>query len=644
MRPAQKKPLHVAAAVAAILAVLEIGFLHLLAPLENRVLDFFVKTQAVELAPDPDIVIVDIDEPSLWDMRDVAGRWPWSRSVHGELVKGLAAQRPKAIVFDIFFTEQDKFRPEDDRAFNEELQGIDNVYLAMVRQPEADDPKGEPLAEVAPLLGISKTERASPDATIALLIPSPEVVDRVHWQRLGLINFLPDKDGVGRRYYLRLDAYGWEIPSLPARVAQHLGYGVPDGESMILAWRGGVRAFERVPYRDLYQDFGRKARKRPADEFRDKIVIIGATAAALHDLRVTPIDSLHPGVEILATAIDNLKNRRWMTRAPDAAPIVLALALVGLLFLAFRRRWNAARLAGSLAVVSAALLWASYGAVGRGSLVPVFEPLVFAWAFFFAASLTEYLREKRTREQAVRLFGRFLNPQVVSQLVDTGATPESLSGQEKQVTVLFSDIRGFTAHSETHAPGEIVALLNRYFSRQVEVVFRHGGTLDKFIGDCIMAFWGAPVERPDHARAAVAAALEMTEVLQAFKRELTAQGSDIAEAFDVGIGLHSGPAVVGFIGAEQKLDYTAIGDTVNLASRIEGLTKGVARVLVSRDTVEACGSAFDFAPRGSYKVKGRTQEVALFEPMPKAEERAGRGAAPGASRASVLIEGEGTRP
>jgi len=617
VRPAQKKPLHIAAALVAVLAVLEIGYLHVLAPLENRLLDFFVRAQAATLAPDPDIVIVDIDEKSLAEMQETAGSWPWPRSVHGELVAGLAAQQPKAMVFDILFAEPDKFRPEHDRVFNDALGGVTNVYLAMSRLPHEADPKGEPLAKVAPLLGISKTARAIPDATIALLVPSPEVVDPAHWRRLGLIDFLEDPDGVGRRYYLRYDAYGWEIPSLPARVAQDLGYEVPDGESIVLAWRGGVGAFEHVSYSDLHQDFGRKERKRPADEFRDKIVIVGTAATGMYDRRVTPIASLYPGVEVIATALDNLKNRRWMTRAPNAVPIVLALALIGLLFLAFRRRWNAARLAGSLAVVSVVLLWASYGAVGRGSLVPVFEPLAFAWAFFFAASLIAYLREKRTREQAVTLFSRFLNPQVVSQLVDEGATPESLSGQEKEVTVLFSDIRGFTAHSETHPPGEIVALLNRYFSRQVEVIFRHGGTLDKFIGDCIMAFWGAPVERPDHARAAVAAALEMTQVLEAFKRELAAQGSDIAEAFDVGIGLHSGRAVVGFIGAEQKLDYTAIGDTVNLASRIEGLTKGVSRVLVSRDTVEACGSAFDFAPRGSYKVKGRTQEVELFEPAPK---------------------------
>jgi adenylate cyclase len=620
MRSAWKTPLHVAAAVVAALAVLELwllpalGLFPVLAPLENRLLDLFVRTQAAKLAPDPDIVIVDIDEKSLAAMQERAGSWPWPRSVHGELVAGIAAQQPKAIVFDILFAEPDKFRPEHDRVFNDALEGLPNVYFPMSRLAPADDPKGVPLAQIAAPLGIRKTARADPDARVMLLVPG--AIDPTHW-RLGLIDFLEDPDGVGRRYFLRRDAYGWEIPSLPARVAQDFGYEVPEGESMTLAWRGDVGAFRHVPYSDVYFDLGRKARQRPRDEFRDKIVIVGTAASGMHDLRVTPIASLYPGVEVIATALDNLKNRRWMTRAPEAVPTVLALVLVGLLFLAFRRRWNAARLAGSLAMVSAALAWASYGAVGRGSLVPVLEPLLFAWAFFFAASLSEYLRERRAREQAVRLFSRFLNPQVVTELVDKGATPESLSGQEKEVTVLFSDIRGFTAHSETHTPGEIVALLNRYFSRQVEVVFRHGGTLDKFIGDCIMAFWGAPVERPDHARAAVAAALEMTAVVEAFRRELAAQGSDMAETFDAGIGLHSGRAVVGFIGAEQKLDYTAIGDTVNLASRIEGLTKGVARVLVSRATAVACGSAFDFAPRGSYKVKGRMQEVELFEPVAK---------------------------
>jgi adenylate cyclase len=181
------------------------------------------------------------------------------------------------------------------------------------------------------------------------------------------------------------------------------------------------------------------------------------------------------------------------------------------------------------------------------------------------------------------------------------------------LTVLFSDVRNFTTYSEQHSAAQVVDLLNRYFSMQVEVIFRHGGTLDKFIGDAIMAFWGAPAADPAHAANAIAAALEMAQKLEEFKRELGAEGA----AFDVGIGIHSGPAVVGFIGSERRQDYTAIGDTVNLSSRIEGLTKGVAHILVSAETRSLCEDMFDFIDHGFYKVKGRTQEVHLFEPRRK---------------------------
>ena len=186
--------------------------------------------------------------------------------------------------------------------------------------------------------------------------------------------------------------------------------------------------------------------------------------------------------------------------------------------------------------------------------------------------------------------------------------------ESRDITVLFSDIRGFTTLSEQRTPEEVVALLNRYFTLQVEVIFRHGGSLDKFIGDCIMAFWGAPLDQPDHARRAVAAALEMAEVLRRFKIELGEEDAD----FDVGIGLHSGPAVVGLIGSDQRREYTAIGDTVNLASRIEGLTRGVARILVSDETRKRCGEDLLFRPHGAFEVKGRVQGVELFEPVPAA--------------------------
>ena len=179
--------------------------------------------------------------------------------------------------------------------------------------------------------------------------------------------------------------------------------------------------------------------------------------------------------------------------------------------------------------------------------------------------------------------------------------------------MLFSDIRGFTTLSESRTPQQVVELLNGYFGRQVEVIFRRNGALDKFIGDAIMAIWGAPLDDPKHAENAIQCALEMADTLQAFKQDL----GDLSADFDVGIGIHSGPAVVGLIGSEQRREYTAIGDTVNLASRIEGLTKGVARILVSEDTMKLCPDAFDFVPRGLYKVKGRSQDVQLFEPKRK---------------------------
>ena len=600
--------IHLIALVVVLLIALNSMWLNIFSTLDNRLSDFVVRHVAQQLSPDADIVIVDIDEASLAAMQDTAGSWPWPRAVHGELLQGIARQQPRAIVFDILFSEPDRYRPESDRFFNEVLHDLHNVYFPML-QLEGNQAGGVPLSEIAHVIDLPHAANADPDAR-AILLP-PQAVATESW-RVGLVNFTEDADGIARRYELHRDVSGWQLESLPARVMRDLGYPIPQQPDISLHWRGGSHAFKHISYVELYADQSRQKQQRDTHELTGKIVIIGTTATGLHDIRATPISSLYPGVAILATALDNLKNQRYLRAAPAYfAPLTAVLLIVMQLPLFLQRRVDVFKIGGALLLLSLLLLGAQYFAMTQLYSVALLTPLLFGWGFYFAAALSEYLREKKSREQTVRIFNRFLDPRVVSSLVAHGETPQSLSGQAREITVLFSDIRGFTTLSEKRSPEQIVSLLNRYFSLQVEIIFRHGGTLDKFIGDAIMAFWGAPQDDPQHAAHAVAAALEMEQCLLRFKDELGEDGKD----FDVGIGIHTGKAVVGFIGSDARMDYTAIGDTVNLSSRIEGLTKGVARILVSSDTVAHCQNAFDFSPTGSYKVKGRLQEVELFIPI-----------------------------
>ena len=607
--------LAVALVFIALMAVELLG-LQLLRTTESRLSDVYMERHAPAYQADRDIVIVDVDDVSMAAMQEIAGLWAWPREIHADLLEALSEFKPRAVVFDIAFAERDFKRPRSDARLSEAIRSTPSVYLSAVQL--AGNAPQERLHHLAPAFGARAAGAA--DASTALLLPT--AVDRDAW-RLGLINSIEDKDGVLRRYRLRSEVQGWMLPSLPARIAADLGATLPPGGEFLMRWP--AQGHKRYPYGELYRllteqrpSLGAEALATLDSLFRGKVIVIGNSAAASFDHHLTPLGAGYPGVDILALAIDNLKNARTIAPVAPAWPLLFGAALIAAVAVAFTKRFNPLATGAVLAAASFAALACADYAIERNLMVPVATPLAFAWAWFLTAAIAGYLRERRTREQAVSLFRRFLNPDVVQQIVEQGETVESLSGRTRDITILFSDIRGFTTLSESRPPQAVVQLLNRYFERQVEVVFRHGGTLDKFIGDCIMAFWGAPADDPAHARHAVGAALEMQQTLLEFKRELEAEGSDVGD-FDVGIGVHTGPAVVGFIGAQRKLEYTAIGDTVNLSSRVEGLTKGVARVLVTQETADACKGAgeFEFRHHGAFAVKGRAAEVNLYEPRRK---------------------------
>jgi adenylate cyclase len=589
------------AAIFAALACIDFLALDLGHIADRRAGDVLLALHARQRPVSDRVVIVDIDQRSLEQMNDQAGSWPWPRSVHADLIEAIAAQHPRAIVFDILFNELDVYRPDEDRAFADAVARHPETWLAMTLNA---DGAGAWISRMPPAVGAIPLRRPPVDARVPLMLPLA-ILSQPQAMRGGLINFTPDGDGVGRRYLLYADRSGWRFPSMAARVT---GRAPPDQPSILLNWRAGWR---HVSYADVYLDALRQHPIRPRNEFTGKIVVIGTSAPGLMDLRVTPLGSTYPGVEILGTALDNLTQGDWLRDVSRPWLLPLALAIIAGLGIGFARNISANRIGYALLGLTVIGVGAAWLALRSGLFVPVFAPLAFGWAFYLTASGIAYFVERRTRQRTASMFRRFLDPRMVNRLIEYGQTDYRNEAEVRDLSVLFSDIRGFTALSERSPPEDVVAMLNAYFSTQVEIIFQHGGTLDKFMGDGIMAFWGAPVANPESARDAVAAALAMVDGLDALRAELGELGKNLA----IGIGIHTGRAVVGFVGSSTRLDYTAIGDTVNLASRVEGLTKGVAAILVTEATRDAAGDAFGWRDRGLHEVKGRDSGVRLFEPL-----------------------------
>jgi len=610
-------------AIFAIGLLADAGWLHVLSRYDHRLSDSLLRIANSSHQPDPDIVMVVVDERSIAILGEEVDRWPWPREVFGEFAQAIATQKPAAIVFDMVFADPDRARPQSDAAMSRMLTPLSNVYIGMLRLDPAGDPYGISLRSLAPYAAIDPGDR--PDAKADILLP--RALQRDAW-RLGAINFLGDGDGVGRRYPIATDVHGWPLPSMGARVSRELGYQVPPRDDITLSWQS--TSHRVVPFVDVFDDVRRaargEARKRPATEFAGKIVLVGASATGVADAHRTSMTDAHFGLDIIATAIDNFKHRDYLETAPPFAMPLMGLALLLVVWNSYRACPNSVIDGALLLAASAVLAGAAYLALNRRVVLHIATPLLFAWTCYAVMALRTYVAERDLRLRTTQAFSRFVNPLVVGQLLSAGGF--SREPHARDITVLFCDIRGFTTLSERMEPKALIDLLNRHFALHVDLIFRHGGTLDKFIGDAMMALWGAPGEDPQHAEHAVACALDMHDALEGFRRELP---PELAE-FDFGIGIHSGSAIVGLVGPDIRPEYTAMGDTVNVASRIEGLTSQLAcqahagndapgtpaseygRILVSEETRRRAANAFDFLPVGRYKVKGRTSEIDVFQP------------------------------
>jgi len=449
-------------------------------------------------------------------------------------------------------------------------------------------------------------------ARASLLLP--KAIPSELW-RLGLINYTADSDGVARRYPVYRDWQGWRMLSLAARVAGDLGAELPAQAHIQLDWSGAAAiSYPRLSFAKLLAQARGESLAVPANWFEGRIVIVGSSALGLHDLKKTPVSELHPGAFILATAIDNLLGSNALESLPSNLSLVLSLLVVLVSTIASHRFGLKAGLGWAGLGIIILMCSYYYLLVFRGLLLPIVANIVILLLFSCGLGALFYRHFRRHYRRALSLFSHLLDPEVVKQLMVSGNTDALLENKHCELTVLFSDIRGFTSMSESRTPDEVINLLNHYFEYQVATLFNHKATVDKFIGDAVMAFWGAPLAVTNPEEKAISAALDMVDNLETFKKEFSYKD------FNIGIGIHTGRAVVGMVGTSKRYDYTAIGDSVNLASRIEGLTKGRACILVSETTMAAAINKFDFETFGEFQVKGRTEPVRVYEPRRKPDD------------------------
>ncbi len=611
------------------------------APLEILRLKTFDLYQVMsEPEPSPgQVVIVDIDEKSLGEL----GQWPWPRTLLADLVNRLSASGAAVITFDVLFPEADRTSPQAVAAV---VESYDKQTAERLRQLKSNDEVlAAAIGKTRVVLGQSgyheqvgqAQDKVTVRAAVAMVGPDPsrfvdafpDVITNVPVleqaaQGRGLVTIRPERDGVVRKLPL-ISRYRQQL--IPSLGLETLRVATGQTTTLIRSTEAGV---ESVVIAGVTVPTDRNAKawlhfrkhdpkmfvsaadvlsgKAAAGIFQNRIVMVGTSATGLFDLKATPVDSSMPGVEAHAQLINAILTQSLLSRPAWAVGLEVSLTLlIGLLLIVLLPRAGAMYtivVGATIAVVIAAGSWFLFAS----------ERLVFDYAFPLLTSgavsvlliVLGYLREELDRRQIRTAFGQYLSSDMVEQLAEN---PDQLSlgGETREMSIMFSDVRGFTTISESYKsnPRALTTLINSLLTPLSIAVVNNGGTIDKYMGDNIMAFWNAPLSDDEHALHACQAALEMSFRLNELNR-LRVERSEIP--LEIGIGINTGECVVGNMGSDLRFDYTVLGDTVNLASRLEGQTKGFGvQILIGHRCAELVANRLAVLPVSSVKVKGKTE-------------------------------------
>ncbi|UCG78873.1 MAG: adenylate/guanylate cyclase domain-containing protein [Nitrospirota bacterium] len=614
-----KNALALAIAITSITLILH--FSGAIGSFELKAYDIFSRLLNPE-SSEGDIIIIEIDQASIDALSELGIGWPWPRQIYAPLVEHMALA--DAVIIDMIYSEPSSYGVDDDKMFADSIRKASNVFLPVFLTNEDRD------LDEAGLRFLKDHSVKDKISAYASFKSAVTPIDELMSVAIGTGNVMikPDPDGVYRRVPLFFSVNGLTIANF---VLDHLlrnetvvikngvllagDKEVPmSSDQLLLRFYRGEEAFPKISAWEVLESYQAiqegRAPNIDSEFFKGKKVLIGPTAAGLYDLKPTSVSALSTGVMVHATALDNLSRADFMTSVPEWI-VVLIIPLLCFIICHFIIR-HMSIIANSLFLLAVIVVTvgASVLLFSNGYYKNITTPFVSVILSAITASVFSYATEGKERRFIKNTFSQYMDNKVVEHILEH---PELIhpGGQKKEISLFFADIAGFTTMAERLPPQETAKILHTALNAFTEVIIGHGGVIDKYMGDAIMAFWGSPLATADDNRNSCLAAIQCSKALDEINEEFRNEG---LSEINVRIGLHSGEALVGNLGSDRLFDYTAIGDNVNLASRLEGVNKVFkTRIIASEDTLKGIDDQFLTRGLGLIEVKGKALPVRIFE-------------------------------